>query len=223
MMTSCAPIPFMRSNIPSPMRSRPPSTCSAGNLLGTTRMSQPGPFGGPPFWRYDRISGGVSASCPAQNGQCSRPMMRARSKTKSFGRFWRSVAMITHRPVMGSLRSSGIECVLKNLHHGPSAVELNRHHVEPAGTLGDVLAHDVVGGQPRHAQLLQPRDRLGRVAEPVAVARLHFHEYQRRAVARDDVDFSTAPAVPPGKYCVPAPFELATREIFASFSEVRAR
>ncbi len=46
MITSCAPMPFIRSNSPSPSRSRFPSTCSAGNLFGTTRRSHPGPFGG---------------------------------------------------------------------------------------------------------------------------------------------------------------------------------
>ena len=44
-------MPFIRSNSPSPSRSRLPSTCSAGNLFGTTRRSQPGAFGGLPFWR----------------------------------------------------------------------------------------------------------------------------------------------------------------------------
>ena len=37
MITSCAPMPFIRSNMPSPSRSSVPSTCSAGNLFGTTR------------------------------------------------------------------------------------------------------------------------------------------------------------------------------------------
>jgi hypothetical protein len=85
------------------------------------------------------------------------------------------------------------------------------------------MSHHVLGRELHDPPLLERGDRFSRPAERVTVARLHFDEHQRRAVARDDVDFSTAPAVPPGKYCVPAPFELATREIFASFSELRAR
>src|SRR5919202_1195206 len=131
--------------------------------------------------------------------------------------------MMTHRPVTGSLRSSGIEGVLKDLHDGTSAVELNRHDVESAGTLAEVLSHDVVGGEPRHSQPLQRGDRLGRLAEGAAVARLHFDEHERRTIARDDVNFSTLPAVPSGKYCVPATLELATCEIFARFPELLAR
>src|SRR2546423_9737321 len=131
--------------------------------------------------------------------------------------------MITHRPVTGSLRSSGIESVLKDLDDGPFAVEMNRHDVEPAGTLADVLSHDVIGGELPESQPLQPGNRLRRLTETVSVARLHFHEHQRRTVARDDVDFSTPPAVPSGKYCVPAAFELATRQIFAGFAELHPR
>src|SRR5205823_2930482 len=107
MMTSCAPMPFIRSNIPSPWRSNCPSTWSAGNLFGTTRTSQPGVFGALPFWRYAITSGGVSDSWPGQNGHPSFPSAVTRSKTKSLGRFCRSVEMMTQRPVTGSLRSSG--------------------------------------------------------------------------------------------------------------------
>src|SRR5712691_11604615 len=154
MITSWAPIPFMRSNIPSPSRSSVPSTCSDGNLFGTTRMSHPGAFGAPPFWRYDNTSGGVIASCPGQNGQCSRPMVDARSRRKSFGRFCRSVEIITHRPVTGSLRSSGISKVrrqmsevqsqklergvkriLEQLDDRRPRVEMDRHDVEAAGAV----------------------------------------------------------------------------------------
>ena len=42
MMTSCAPIPFMRSNMPSAWRFSVPSIPKAGNLLGTTRTVHPG-------------------------------------------------------------------------------------------------------------------------------------------------------------------------------------
>jgi hypothetical protein len=55
------------------------------------------------------ISGGVFASLPAQNGQKLAALMSARSREKSLGRLERSVEMITHRPVIGSFRSSGTE------------------------------------------------------------------------------------------------------------------
>src|SRR5688572_10482014 len=159
MMTSCAPMPFMRSNIPSPSRSRPPSTCSAGNLLGTTRTSQPHEFGAPPFWRYASTSGGVSASRPGQNGHCSRSTMDGRSNRKSLGRFRRSVEMMTQRPVTGSLRSSGIKGVLIDLDNGPAGVELNGHDVEAAGTFGEMVLHHVFVSKPDDAPLFLPGDR----------------------------------------------------------------
>src|SRR5207248_748911 len=64
-------------------------------------------LGAVPFSRYAITSCGVICSCPGQNGHCSRPIVFARSNRKSFGRFCRSVEMMTHRPVTGSLRSSG--------------------------------------------------------------------------------------------------------------------
>src|SRR5262249_14162347 len=70
-----------------------------------------------------------------------------------------------------------------------------------------------------NSMLLQRRDGLPAVAERVAVTSLDFDEDDRIAVARDDVNFSTAPAVAPGKNCPPALLERLTREIFAQFSE----
>src|SRR5262249_48618205 len=69
---------------------------------------------------------------------------------------------------------------------------------------------------------LQPRDRIGGLAELVTVARLDLDEDDRPAVARDDVNFSTTRAVAPGKYCVPATRQLLAREIFAGFSKGNA-
>src|SRR5215510_1753521 len=123
MITSCAPIPFIRSNSPSPCRSRLPSTCSAGNLLGTTRRSQPAPFGLLPLWRNANTSGGVICSRPMQNGQYCSPMTAGRSSRKSLGRFRRSVEMITQRPVTASFLSSGILLVYV---HDPSTLHDGR-------------------------------------------------------------------------------------------------
>src|SRR6266850_171390 len=219
MITSCAPIPFMRSNIPSPSRSSVPSTCSAGNLLGTTRRSHPGAFAPLPFCRYDSTSGGVIDSRPGQNGQCSRPSEAARSRRKSLGRFCRSVEIITHRPVIGSLRNSGIECVLENLDLRSTRVEMNRDDVEPAGAAGQMMSRHVIHRQLRDPVLLEPCDRLGCLAKGAAITRLDLDEDQRRAVARDDIQFTTAAAIAPGKDCVPAALQLPAREIFAGFAE----
>src|SRR5271155_5719241 len=113
-MTSCAPTPFILSNRPSPSRSKSPSMPSAGNLLGTTRTVQPGVFAPPLLRPYTRISGGVLASWPGQNGQFF-PLGNGvtLSRRKSFGRLPRSVEIITQRPVIGSFRNSGKAILLE--------------------------------------------------------------------------------------------------------------
>src|SRR5713226_6218222 len=113
--TSCAPIPFILSKRPSPSRSSSPSLPRAGNLFGTTRMLQPGVLGPPPLRPYTRISGGVRASLPTQKGQFFSSLGMTLSRRKSFGRFPRSVEIITHRPVIGSLRNSGKANLLEDV------------------------------------------------------------------------------------------------------------
>src|SRR5260370_21846649 len=120
--TSCAPIPFILSKRPSPSRSSSPSIPSAGNLFGTTRILQPGVLGPPPFRPYTRISGGVRASLPAQKGQFFSSLGMTLSRRKSFGRFPRSVEIITHRPVIGSLRNSGKALLLDDVLVHPRGV-----------------------------------------------------------------------------------------------------
>src|SRR5271170_3921765 len=80
---------------------------SAGNLLGTTRILQPEELAEPPLRPYTRISDGVFASLPGQNGQFLGFLAITLSRRKSLGRLPRSVEMITQRPVIGSFRSSG--------------------------------------------------------------------------------------------------------------------
>ena len=117
MMTSCAPMPFILSNMPSAERFRLPSMPSAGNLLGTTRTVHPCASRPVPFGRYASTSDGVLFSLPGQNGQ-NPPLFLTDSLTKSVGRLERSVEMMTHRPTMGSLRSSGtVRCLLGNLRY----------------------------------------------------------------------------------------------------------
>ncbi len=95
--TSCAPMPCIRSKIPSPSRSSSPSMPSTGNLLGTTRSDQPG-------WFAPDLAGRPAppaASCfrcrdkkgRSADGGAEQPS----SRTKSDGRRARSVEMMTQR------------------------------------------------------------------------------------------------------------------------------
>ena len=85
-----------------------PFTCSAGNLFGTTRTSQPGAVRVAAVRRYDSTSRGVICSWPSQKGQNDARRTAGCSRRKSLGRLRRSVEMITQRPVTGSFLSSGI-------------------------------------------------------------------------------------------------------------------
>ena len=127
--------------------------------------------------------------------------------------------MITQRPVTGSRRSSGIECVLKDHYLRPAIVEMNRDDVEAARAISEMMARHVLRREPRDAPLLRSGDRLRRVSELAAVPRLHFHEHRRLAIASDDVNFSKASSVAAIKNCVPQACELGAREIFTVFSE----
>src|SRR2546428_3814829 len=113
--TSWAPTPVILSKRPSPDGSRSPSILSAGNLFGTTRYVQPGPFGSLPGRRSAKISGGVWASWPSQNEHADTRGRTGSVATKSDGRRARSVAMMTQRPPTGSLRSSGMALAVLRL------------------------------------------------------------------------------------------------------------
>src|SRR4051812_44801979 len=99
--------------------------------------------------------------------------------------------MITQRPMMGSRRNSGIynlqsvESVLKDLDPRPSPVEMNRHHVETAGTLGQSASGHVVERQLRDPPALEGRYRFGRLPERVPLPRLHLDKHHRLIVAGD--------------------------------------
>ena len=100
MITSCAPMPFILSYMPSPWRFSSPSMPSTGNLLGTTRTRQPGWFAPPPAGR--------PAPRAASSARCRNRTGKARAgggtgwRMKSDGPRARSVEMITQRPVTGS-------------------------------------------------------------------------------------------------------------------------
>src|SRR4051812_17335079 len=145
--------------------------------------------------------------------------------------------MITQRPETGSRRSSGIkqstghrhnlptrrshavERILKHFDFGTARVEVDRHHIEPAGAVGQTMPAHVVDRELRDPPALERRDRFGGRPKRMAVARLHFDENDRLPVSGDDVDFSTAAAIAPRDNCVPAPFEFGAGEIFAGFSK----
>src|SRR5258708_7682523 len=110
-------------------------------------------------------------------------MTEGLSNRKSLGRLCRSVEMITQRPVTGSLRSSGIKCVLIDFNRRLARVEVNRADVEPAGTTGQMMPHHEVRGEPHHPCSLEGRDRFRRLAEVPAGPRLHLDEHYRRPVA----------------------------------------
>src|SRR5262245_19379245 len=82
-----------------------PSTCRAGNLLGTTRTRQPRSLALVWRSRYAMISPGVLTSLPSQKGQKALPVGDGSFLT-AMGLLARSGAMITQRPTIGSLRSS---------------------------------------------------------------------------------------------------------------------
>src|SRR5208337_2560755 len=168
MMTSCAPMPFILSNIPSACRLRLPSMPSAGNLLGTTRTVQPSELLEAPFGRYARTSEGVLLSLPGQNGQ-KPPFIFTGSRLKSVGRLERSVEMMTHRPTMGSLRSSGTDNLEKQPYYltpEPSSrlrgltVAAGRRHTRMTWTTAaqarqSLFAADVPTRQPSFQSLRQ--------------------------------------------------------------------
>src|SRR4051812_18568736 len=107
MITSCRPKPGT-TTLSAIAENRLPGggslTVTAGNLFGTTRVSHV-PL---PLAPYVAIAGGVSVSCPAQNGQLS-PRARVAASTNSFGRPARSPPMITQRRDNGSWRYSDID------------------------------------------------------------------------------------------------------------------
>src|SRR5215813_8744900 len=82
----------------------------AGNLFGTTRVSQPVEFGVSPLSRSAKISGGVMFSLPEQNGQraLASAVSSSRLGSGTSGRLARADEMITHLPLIGSFLSSGL-------------------------------------------------------------------------------------------------------------------
>src|SRR3989442_2353559 len=164
MITSWAPTPSIRVKRPTFVRSVLPSMRRAGNLLDTTRTVHPGVLGAVPGARIAKISGGVCASLPSQNGQRSLSLASTASCLKSVGRAARSVAMMTQRREIGSLRNSGTEAPPRKIE--PCGILL---YPLPADGLGErpVVERVVLAGGRgpgevgRHARLLDPTPGMG--------------------------------------------------------------
>jgi hypothetical protein len=125
--------------------------------------------------------------------------------------------MITHRPVTGSLRSSGIECVLNHADHRLVPVNVNRHDVEPARARAHPPPAHVLHREPGDPPALSRRHGFARRPASRAITRFHLDENENAAISRDDVDFSSPPPPAPGKNCIPAALEFTAGEIFAEY------
>src|SRR6266404_1436877 len=87
------------------------------------------------------ISGGVFDSLPGQNGQ-KPPLILNDSREKSEGRRARSVEMITQRPVIGSLRRSGIADYFTQKTESPPRRRVLRLVLDPF----QAIVHGVLDG-----------------------------------------------------------------------------
>jgi len=95
--TSCAPIPFHLVKETFSFAVQFASMPKAEICLGTTRMLQPGVFGPPPFRRRREFPAEFAPHCPRRRAILLFSRMTL-SRRKSFGRFPRSVEMITIGP-----------------------------------------------------------------------------------------------------------------------------
>ncbi len=78
---------------------------------------------------------------------------------------------------------------------------------------------EVVGGHQDDLPALAGRDGFDGDAVSSGSARFHLDEDQRRAVARDDVDFASPGTVAAINNCVPAAQQFVAGEIFPGFSQ----
>ena len=115
--------------------------------------------------------------------------------------------------------SWGVKGILEYFDGWTAVFKLDGHDVEAARAPGEATAREIVEGEQGHATTLEAGDGVDRPAELPPHARLDLDENDGGAVARDDVQFATPQAIAAGNNCVPATFELATREILADFTE----
>src|SRR6266404_575080 len=213
MITSCAPIPFILSKRPSPSRSSSPSMPNAGNLLGTTRMLQPGVFGPPPFRRYDhpsardRVLPQLRQSNPPRTVS-ALPAWDAQAEDSKLYLFCRLREDVPVSP--SHLRAESV--FVQPDHWRPPRTVVNGHNVKPAGTFADVAfcekplrgANDQVLFFPGNAEFGQCRQVLP------DRARSDFDKCQRLAIIADEIDlaFYTSRSVIAGHKDVPLPTQI---------------
>jgi len=111
--------------------------------------------------------------------------------------------------------STGVESVLIQLNPRRLFAYVDRDDVEPTRAVDQPVPRQIVLRDACHPPPLEPRDRFRPGAKLAPLARLDLDEDDGLAIARDDVQFSTATPISPGKNCVPATLQLLAGEIFA--------
>ena len=109
--------------------------------------------------------------------------------------------------------------MLEYLDDRTAVLDLNGHDVEAAPAPGEPVTREIVERKPGQPMTLGTSDGVGRPPEPPPHTRLDLDEDDGGAVAGDDIQFTTSQPVAAGDNCVPATFELPTREILADFTE----
>jgi hypothetical protein len=100
-----------------------------------------------------------------------------------------------------------------------AAEPVNRDDIEAAPAIETAGPSQVVEGHRANAAPLSERHGFRGIAVPFRRSRFDLDEHDHAVVVGDDVNFSKPGAVASGKNDVPTALELATREIFARFSE----
>ena len=90
----------------------------------------------------------------------------------------------------------------------------NRH-----GRVRQSMANQIILRDACHVPPLERVTASDTSPELAPLPRLHLDKTTGLAIARDDVQFSTATPISPGKNCVPATLQLLAGEIFAQFPE----
>ena len=115
--------------------------------------------------------------------------------------------------------STDVESVLIQLNPRRLFAHVNRDDIEPTRTVDQPVPRQVVLRDAGHPPALEPRHRFHPGAKLAPFARLDLDEDDGLAIARDDVQFSTATPISTGKNCVPATLQLLAGEIFAQFPQ----
>src|SRR5437763_14022905 len=101
--------------------------------------------------------------------------------------------------------AGGLERIRKHLDDRRCFVEVDRDDVEPTGTIGQMMPHHVIDGEPRHLALLPGRHGFARLAELAPLARLHPAHPPRRPPAPPHAPLPPPPPPPPPHTPPPPP------------------